>query len=163
MPLKRWLVLGALVVTCQGQAQTVINCSNFTTTGACGVSTSGGAETFWLGDGASLPSSPGPVSLIASGSTHTPGTLLSQALENVQAFNLTYTFVPNGQNISFFATNTNNNPGFNAPIFGGGAGCEGGFYPLHYASLSGSARAVKSLLEFGACVNVTDFEETTVM
>jgi Chitobiase/beta-hexosaminidase C-terminal domain len=128
MPLKRWLVLGALVVTCAGQAQTVINCSNFTTTGACGVSTSGGAETFWLGDGASLPSSPGPVSLIASGSTHTPGALLSQAQENVQAFNLTYTFVPNGQNISFFATNTNNNPGFNAPIFGGGAGCEGGFY-----------------------------------
>jgi hypothetical protein len=47
----------------------------------------------------------------------------------VTAFNSTFTFVPNGQNIAFMLQNSNNNPfGYNTNIFTAGAGCEAGFF-----------------------------------
>jgi hypothetical protein len=47
---------------------------------------------------------------------------------NVQAFNTTFTFVPNGQNLSFILNNVNNQTYFNGATFSAGAGCEADFF-----------------------------------
>ena len=49
-------------------------------------------------------------------------------MENDQAWTATFTFQPNGQNISFVIQNSNNNPGYSGVSLSGGAGCEGGFF-----------------------------------
>jgi hypothetical protein len=114
----------ALSIPAVGQ---VINCpSGFSTSGACGVSLSSGAQPFWtMGTLGNLPA----VNIIPSGTTHAGQVINSQTNTiNVQAFTATFTFIPNGQNISFVLQNNNNNPGYDLGTFRGGAGCEGGFF-----------------------------------
>ena len=51
-----------------------------------------------------------------------------QTQVNVQAFTTSFTFIPNGQNVSFVLNNSNNNGGDNTYSFASGAGCEAGFF-----------------------------------
>ena len=113
------------------QAQ-VINCpSGFGSTGDCGVGVFAGGQSFQLNGGPN-GSSPGlsgsQVLMIPTGATHVAMSLNYQTQVNDQAFTSTFTFVPNGQNVSFMIQNSNNNPSFNGAVFSNGAGCEAGFF-----------------------------------
>lgn len=121
------LIVSILFVIASGIAGAqAINCgSGFTTSGACGVSTSIGGSTFWNPSSTGIA---GPTNILPSGLTHAAGKINKQGQVNVQAFTTTFTFVPNGQNIAFLFNNTNNNPGFEGPTWSGGAGCEAGLY-----------------------------------
>jgi hypothetical protein len=122
------LTTEAIAAASTTAAQPVINCSTFTSSGACGVGIGvGGGQKFEiLGGIGSLSDS--IINLIPTGITHYAPALNYQTPVNVQAFTATYTFVPNGQNAAFILQNTNNTPGYNGPFFTNGAGCEGGFY-----------------------------------
>jgi hypothetical protein len=113
------------------QAQ-VINCpSGFGSTGDCGVGVFAGWQSFQL-NGSPNASSPGmsgsQVLLLPTGADHVAMSLNYQTQVNDQAFTTTFTFVPNGQNVSFMIQNSNNNPSFNGAVFSNGAGCEAGFF-----------------------------------
>lgn len=110
------------------RAQSVFSCGSvgtaFATTGPCGVNT--GGQPFWNVNQAALSGS--RVLMLPQSTTHNVGTLIYQTKENVQAFSTTFTFQPDGQNISLFIQNSDNNPGFDGNVFAGGAGGEAGFY-----------------------------------
>ncbi|MGD0914540.1 MAG: chitobiase/beta-hexosaminidase C-terminal domain-containing protein, partial [Terracidiphilus sp.] len=84
------------------------------------VGTSAGLIPALLGSAVDLmPSPPG---------AHAAMSLMYQQAVNVQAFTTTYTFVPDGVNISLVFNNTNNTGSFEGRDFSAGAGCEGGFF-----------------------------------
>jgi Bacterial Ig domain len=147
MLLKSWLgccVCLLLAVSAFSQAPifntVVFNCSSgFATSGSCGVQTSQGGSGPFAVVGTTNGSTPGvsgsQVNLINAGCTHCALTLMYQGAQvNVQQFQATYTFIPNGWNISFVVNNTNNQPLFNGDAFSAGAGCEGGFFQGFAAS-----------------------------
>ncbi|MGD0893004.1 MAG: chitobiase/beta-hexosaminidase C-terminal domain-containing protein, partial [Terracidiphilus sp.] len=72
-----------------------------------------------------MPSPPG---------AHAALSLMYEQAVNVQAFATTYTFVPDGVNISLIFNNTNNTGSFMGSDFSAGAGCEGGFFQAFGAS-----------------------------
>jgi hypothetical protein len=114
------------------QAQ-VINCpSGFSSSGACGVSLIGAGGEPWAIVGGQNGSSPrlngSQVLLVPNGAVHVGLSLNYQTQVNVQAFAASFTFVPNGWNISFVINNSNNNPIFNGNNFSAGAGCEADFF-----------------------------------
>jgi hypothetical protein len=105
----------------------VINCPNgFSTSGACGWALNSSSNAFRGTGNSTLSGS--SVLLIPTASDHQVSSLVYQTLVNVQAFNTTFTFVPNGQYFAFTLNNTNNEPGYEGNNFSAGAGCEGGFY-----------------------------------
>jgi hypothetical protein len=110
------------------------NCSGFASTGSCGVEfpSGGSGQPFWVGGSpnGSVPALSGTqVDLIPSGAVHNANSLIYQTLVNVQSFSSTFTFIPNGQNISLVIQNSTNSPwGSNGRNFSGGAGCEAGFF-----------------------------------
>jgi hypothetical protein len=110
------------------RAQVIYCPSGFSASGACGVSIHGGTDSFWSGGNASLSDT--GVLVLPTGSDHQVSTLIYQpSVLNVQAFTASFTFVLNGQNVSFVLQNSTNNPyGFNNNIFSAGAGCESGFF-----------------------------------
>jgi hypothetical protein len=116
-----------------GVGQTVFSCpSGFSSSGSCGVALIGqGANSFKL-TGSQNGSNPGlngsQVLLIPSGAVHAGISLTYQTKVNVQAFTTTFTFVPNGWNISLIIQNSDNNPTFNGSSFSAGAGCEADFF-----------------------------------
>lgn len=116
---------------------TVFNCSSgFATTGACGVQFgfTGPTENFASGGGSASGSpselSGTDVNLVPAGCTHCGMVLNWQAAVNIHSgFQSTFTFVPNGWNISLVLNNnTNQLFGQTGPSFTSGAGCEGGFF-----------------------------------
>jgi hypothetical protein len=125
---KRYLFLAIMALGLLGSAsaQSVLNCSSFSTTGACGV---GGGQAFNPVGGTAPPSVSGSrILFIPSGTTH-QGTALNYTTKvNVQAFTAHFTFVPNGQNVAFVLQNTSNTPGYQGTNFVAGAGCEAGFF-----------------------------------
>lgn len=123
----------ALLAPSYGQATKVFSCSEFASSGACGVSIMSNGDAFKVTgtENGSTPSFTGSqVILVPGGSSHTGLNLNYQkAAVNVQAFTTTYTYVPNGNNIGLILNNTTNNPsGFNGANFAGGAGCEGSIF-----------------------------------
>ena len=114
------------------QAQ-VTNCPNgFSSTGTCGVALIGqGANSFKIvgGQNGSNPGLVGSqVDLVPAGADHVGLSLNYQTLVNVQAFTASFTFVPNGQNVSLIFNNTTNGGGFDGATFAAGAGCEADFF-----------------------------------
>lgn len=115
----------------------VFNCSGFATSGGasgnCGVVNSilgGGSGPFGIygSSNGSAPAVSGTeVDLITSTAAHVGLSMIYQTLVNVQRFQATFTFVPNGWNIAFVLNNSNNGT-FNNNEFSAGAGCEGGFF-----------------------------------
>jgi hypothetical protein len=113
------------------QAQ-VINCpSGFASTGDCGVGVFAGGQSFQLNGGPN-GSSPGlsgsQILLLPTGADHVAMSLNYQTQVDDQAFTASFTFVPNGQNVSFMIQNSNNNPSFNGADFSNGAGCEASIF-----------------------------------
>jgi hypothetical protein len=111
----------------------VLNCQAWATSGTCGVVTSITGTGPWAVVGTTGGSTPAvsgtQVNLVNAGCNHCALTLMYQGAQvNVQQFQVTYTFIPNGFNFSFVLNNTNNQPSFNGDTFSSGAGCEGGFF-----------------------------------
>lgn len=137
---KLLLYLGAIVsfALCAHPAKAqLINCpSGFTTSGACGVSTSTGAQTFWNQNALSGSESV----IIPPNCTHCGQSMNTQSPVNVQAFTATWTFIPNEWNGAFVLQNNVNNQASGAICsgthcgFSAGAGCEAGFYQAFNSS-----------------------------
>lgn len=137
---KFLLYLGALFAlgVCCGSAKAqLINCpSGFTTTGACGVSTSTGTQTFWNQNALSGSES----IIIPTGCTHCGQSMNTQTPVNIQAFTAMWTFVPNEWNGAFVLQRNVNNQASGSICSGGscgfsaGAGCEAGFYQAFNSS-----------------------------
>src|SRR5271168_3352087 len=108
--MRRLVATAALMVLClftrTVQAQVIINCpSGFTSTSGhpCTVEPIGGSGQAWQFVGAGSPSISGTQALlIPTGESHYPTALDYQTKVNDQAFTTTFTFTPNGQNVSFF-------------------------------------------------------------
>lgn len=88
---------------------------------------------FWTGGGHNGGGDPtisgGLLTLVVSGCTHCGYNLNYQTLVNVQKFTTTFTFVPDGWNVSLVMQNSTNNPfGPNLSKFAAGAACEGSFF-----------------------------------
>ena len=114
------------------QAQ-VINCpSGFSPSGPCGVSNIGASGQPFRIVGTQSASSPGlsgsKVLLLSKGADHAALSLNYQTQVNVQAFTASFTFIPNGQNVSLIFNNNTNNTYFPGSKFAGGAGCEADFF-----------------------------------
>jgi Chitobiase/beta-hexosaminidase C-terminal domain len=131
--LKRYLFLALIALggLIPASAQTtVFNCSSFSSSGACGVNTSGGAANFLM-PGNGPPSLSGSrVLLMPQGAVHQGDALnWSLARVNDQAFTTSFTFIPNGWNVAFvLQNNTNTDAAPEGAAFAAGAGCEAGFY-----------------------------------
>jgi hypothetical protein len=129
--MKRLLIFVGLLVSTLGHAQTVFDCEGFTASGSCSAAPTSTSE-FWLGgstNGATPGVSGSQVDLAPTGATHVAINLnYAYAAVPVQAFTATFTFVPNGQNVSFVLNNTTNNNNANGPHFTSGAGCEAAFF-----------------------------------
>lgn len=124
----------------------VFNCSSFTTTNtACGVgglvSGSGTAFAVVGSQNGCTPvvSGTGAVNISCIGTQHSAMNLNYQTAVNVQAFSSSFSFMPNGYNVSITINNCGvGNPGcgggstgysyFGLQSFSSGAGCEGSFY-----------------------------------
>jgi hypothetical protein len=107
-------------------AQNVINCSSFSTSGACGISFEGSSnnQAFFSAEaGGSVTG--GAIDFVPAGATHNGASMWYQKRVNVQAFSTTFTFVPNGYNFAFVLQNVTNQG--NPFTDGFGAGGEGGF------------------------------------
>jgi hypothetical protein len=129
------LTLGLLS---QASAQTVISCSsgfqNSNGANPCYADYAGFSATanqFQINQSPTAVQSGSSIDLIPVGSNgggHSGSSVVYQTPVNVQAFTSTFTFVPNGKNISFVLNNsTGNSYGYNGSYFAAGAGCEGGF------------------------------------
>lgn len=133
---KTLLFLSALIlVLCPALRAQVFNCgSGFsaTTSAACGVGILGPSGTFEVvgSQNGSSPSLSGSSLLFPTGSDHVALSMMYQAAVDVRAFTTTFTFVPNGQNVSFVINNCPSSAcgGFHQASFSSGASCEGGFY-----------------------------------
>jgi Chitobiase/beta-hexosaminidase C-terminal domain len=138
---NRTIVVFTLTVMASGimipsYGQTVFNCSSFSSSGACEVAAGGpsGGANFSLINGGNPGSLQGnQVLIMPSGSTHLVEAFNWMQQVNDQAFTASFTFVPNGQNVSF-VLNNNTNSAFNGAFFVGGAGCEAGFFQYFQAS-----------------------------
>jgi Chitobiase/beta-hexosaminidase C-terminal domain len=137
------LAVMALGKTIPALAQTVFNCSGFASSASgsiCkvqngGCSSSGcGTQVFSWSNGSSAGSGfSGTNALLIDTTSHIVNSMNWQQQVNVQAFTANFTFVPNGQNVSFMLQNNTNSSGLSGAIFVGGAGCEGGFFQYFQA------------------------------
>ncbi len=127
------MVLGILLPS-YGQGTAVFNCpSGFASSGSCGVDFTGYEPAAFgirgTADGSTPALSGTSVNMAPAGSQHTALGMLYQTPVNVQAFSTSFTFQPNGVNLSFVVENSSNNQLLSSGSnFAGGAGCEGGFY-----------------------------------
>ena len=134
IPAAAYAITQAFTITVAINALTpVFTCnSGFAATGACstGFIGSGSGFAFKVG-GTSGGATPGfsgsAVNLVPANSNHVALNMNYQTLVSAQQFSTTFTYVPNGVNISFILNNSNNGT-FNGASFSGGAGCEGGFF-----------------------------------
>jgi hypothetical protein len=134
---NRLLILSVLaLVASLARAQTIFNCSSFSSSGTCGVAINYPLNESFYVVGAFNGSSPalsGSVMQLATSSAdHTALSMnYSVAKVNDQAFQSTFTYVPNGWNISFVLQNDTSTQGgeygMNAK-FSSGAGCEGSIF-----------------------------------
>src|SRR5271170_4261165 len=140
--MKRYLLLLSVIlgIISSASAQSVFSCSSgfsSTTSAACGVAitTLTGARGPFDVNGATNGSTPAlsgsAVNLVTANADHTAMTLEYQTAVNVQAFTTTYSFIPDGQNVSFAIQNANicgQFGCFTGQNWSSGAGCEGGFF-----------------------------------
>jgi hypothetical protein len=134
---NRLLILLVLaLVASLARAQTIFNCSSFSSSGTCGVSFFFPLNQNFYVTGASGPYVPvlsgSAVELAIPTANHTALSMnYSAATVNDQAFQSRFTYVPNGWNISFVLQNNTSTQGgeygLNAQ-FSSGAGCEGSIY-----------------------------------
>jgi hypothetical protein len=131
-----WSAICSVLLLASVASAQLINCPDgFTSSGQpCGVGffSSGGNVMFQVvgTQSGSNPSLSGSrVNLMPAGANHAAMTLAYFRQQvNVQAFDTTFTFVPNGQNFSFMLNNVNNQTYFNGATFSAGAGCEADFF-----------------------------------
>lgn len=146
----------ALLITGMCGAQ-VINCpSGFSASGTCGVGNAGSSQAIRYSGAFATFSSPN-INLNPSGDVHAGGaawyagaspsatTGPGTGTVNVQAFTTTFTFTPNGQNVSFVIQNSNNQGNPTPYYFAGGAGCEGGFFQAFSSPGPGSSNYMFSI------------------
>lgn len=149
--MKRILVtLAVMTLTTLAYGQSVFNCSSFTSSGACAVAnvSGGGGSAFGVFgtfSGTTPALSGGVVTLLTSGANHAALSMNYQTQVNVQAFTASFTFVPNGQNVSLIFNNTNNQAFFNGAQYSAGAGCEADFFQAFYSPAPGPPNNVFAL------------------
>jgi hypothetical protein len=120
---------------------TVFNCSPFngSTSGPCSAQVAGdGSPNFLIRNGGSFDS--GVVILAPAAPGHQTFNMNYYTPVNVQAFNTSFVFVPNGQNLALIFNNSNNIPGYTGNIFASGAGCEGGFFQADASPFANSSQ-----------------------
>jgi hypothetical protein len=119
------LALGFLI---PASAQTtVFNCPAFSSSGACAAVVAGyGTQSFIVRNGGSLSGS--RINFVPANSGHNGYGMSYYTPVNIQSFTTTFTFIPNGQNLSFVVQDTTDQPGYQGNLFSSGAGCEAGFY-----------------------------------
>jgi hypothetical protein len=120
--------------TTQQYNTNVFNCdSGFSTSGSCGIGFYTTGQTFLqvgANNSGTLPFLSGSnLVLVPINADHNALNLnYTTATVNVQKFKSTFTFIPNGWNVSLVLQNQTNNPGYNGINFSSGAGCEGSFF-----------------------------------
>jgi hypothetical protein len=119
-------------------AQNVFNCNPFNggTSGAC--SAGSGSPNFLIRNGGSFGND--VVTLAPAAPGHQSFNMNYFTPVNVQAFNTSFVFVPNGQNLALIFNNSTNVPGFNGNQFASGAGCEGGFFQANISPFANSSQ-----------------------
>jgi hypothetical protein len=128
----RRIALVAFLFALPAMGQTVFNCSAFASSGACGVAFIYPLNENFAVFGSTSGSTPALVGstilLEPTGADHT-AINLNYAVGKVTdtAFTSTFTFVPNGQNVTWNLENDGLGDEFNS-----GAGCEGGFYQGYF-------------------------------
>jgi hypothetical protein len=122
--MKRLLILSVISIPFTAMAQTsIFNCSaGFTSSGSCSVFI-GGGHTFLATQGSLSGST---YIWIPTGATHNGAGFWYQTAVSTGPFSTTFTYIPNGQNLTFLVQNSNVQGGPTA--LSSGAGCEGGFY-----------------------------------
>jgi Chitobiase/beta-hexosaminidase C-terminal domain len=122
-------------------AQDVFNCSPFNgdTSGTCSAQVAGaGSPNFLIRNGGSFGD--GNVTLATAAPGHQTWNMNYYTPVNVQAFNTSFVFVPNGQNLAMIFNNSTNIPGYTGNVFASGAGCEGGFFQADVAPTANSSQ-----------------------
>ena len=104
-------------------AQNIFNCSGFSSSGSCGLSSVSGGTTDFRGNANALLGT--SINLAPAGSGHSGYDVWYQTPVNVQAFTTTFTFVPGCCNVAFVVQNVTTEPP--ASAYSGGAGAEAGF------------------------------------
>lgn len=134
---NKLLILSVLVLVASlARAQTIFSCASFSSSGACGVAVNYPLnETFFLvgsGNGTTPGLVGSAVQLATANAVHTALSLnYSVAKVNDQAFQSTFTYVPNGWNLSFVLQNDTSTQGGEYGMgnqFSSGAGCEGSIF-----------------------------------
>jgi hypothetical protein len=132
------LMLLLATIGARAQLTSDFNCPSFNGSGsptACSAAQAGNNGVFQIRGGGNLSGS--IVNLVPANSGHNgynvnyagpSWTSTTTGLINVQAFQTTWTFVPNGQNLALTIQNTTNQPGSQGNIFTTGAGCEASFF-----------------------------------
>lgn len=119
------LVILVTFIVAVASARAQFSCSGFTESGACGVAS---GQPFKIVGNTTPMLEGSQLLLFPTGSNHAVATLIYQTKVNVQSFNSTFSFVPNGLFFSFIFNNTTNVPGYQGSSFQGGAGCEADFF-----------------------------------
>jgi hypothetical protein len=109
-------------------AQNGFNCNPFNDnkSGACSVQSTGAGTPYFIG--VNSAESDGTVILAPLNPGHQTYNLNTASPVNIQAFNTSFEFTPNGQNLAMTFNNSTNIPGYIGKSFASGAGCEGGFF-----------------------------------
>jgi hypothetical protein len=133
------LVQGLRIVLSASAWGQAINCPpgtgfNANNSGACSVSPAGyitSAQVFNVRSASPVLSGTA-LDLLPTGTTHQGAGFIYQSPLNIQAFTSTFTFVPNGQNVTFTLQNNANAggpcPGAGCQNFSAGAGAEAGCF-----------------------------------
>jgi hypothetical protein len=121
----------AYTITAPPPVTAAIDCPNgFATSGACQADNDGGPGFAFINGGGGKSGLEGSFArIVALGDGHAAQGFNYQAAQvDVRAFTTIFTFVPDGQNVSFVLSNSSNNPTFNGKSFVSGAGCEAAFF-----------------------------------
>ena len=122
-------------------AQDGFNCKPFngSTSGTCSVQVAGfGSPNFLIRNGGSFGN--GIVTLAPAAPGHASFNMNYYTPVNVQAFDTSFVFVPNGQNLALIFNNSTNVPGYTGNIFASGAGCEGAFFQADASPFANSSQ-----------------------
>lgn len=142
MEIRRWIFLVLVLVATSVATAQVFDChavggtGGFTSgSGPCQAGPTGGSGAFKVvgSFNGSTPTLTSGSIVFPTGSTHVALSLMYQTAVDIRAFSTTFTFIPNGLNVSFVINNCpNSSPtgcgGFGGAAFSAGASCEGGFY-----------------------------------
>lgn len=121
-------------ITAPPPVTAAIDCPHgFAASGSCQANNDGGPVFAFINGGGGKSGLEGSSArIVAQGDAHAAQAFNYQTAQvDVRAFTAIFTFVPDGQNVSFVLNNSSNSPYFNGKSFVSGAGCEAGFFQAY--------------------------------